>query len=180
MIGISYARSLTEKFSVGFNAKYAAEDLIRASTSTILFDAGLIFKTGFRSIQVGAVIRQFGPEVKFVESAYPIPQTFEIGLSGYLINGSDPLIFSSPENKLLVSYAIVHPRDYEQQQVFGIEYSWNDIVYLRGGYKFNFDEESYTLGFGARYQGVHIDYSYVPYGDFLNSVHRYTIGFSIK
>ncbi|MCF8262438.1 MAG: PorV/PorQ family protein [Melioribacteraceae bacterium] len=178
MVGLSYARSLTDKFSFGFSAKYAGEDLILESSSSVLFDAGLTYDTGFKSIRLGAAVRQFGPEVQFVEDKYPLPQTFEVGISAYLIDYSDAFITNIPHSRLLFAYSIVHPRDYEQQQVIGMEYSYDDLVFIRGGYKMNFDEETITAGFGLFWNNIRFDYAYVPFGDFLDSVHRFSFGYS--
>ncbi|RMD94844.1 MAG: hypothetical protein D6813_01465, partial [Calditrichaeota bacterium] len=62
----------------------------------------------------------------------------------------------------------------------GVEYSYLDILFLRGGYKFNFDEESWALGLGVRFKGMRLDYSYSDFGDYFNPVHRFTVGFGMK
>ncbi len=83
VLGLSYARNLTEKFSFGLTVKYAREDLGVRSTGNIAFDGGLLYDTGFRSLRLSAVIRHFGPEVKFYD---------EVDLARYdqSINHPDP------------------------------------------------------------------------------------------
>ena len=179
-IGISYANQLTDKFAFGITAKYAYEDLVVESKGSFVFDGGLIFNTGFRTIKIAASIRQFGPDIKYLSKSYPLPQTFNIGISGYLISPSDGLITNAGQQKLLLSYDMIQPRDYDQQHGIGIEYSFNDMIFLRGGYRFNGDQQGVSGGLGFMFNDYRVDYSYTDYGDYLNAVHRFTVGFNLK
>lgn len=177
VFGLSYAKELTDKFSFGLTVKYAIEDLIAEKTSSIIFDGGLLYKTGYKTIEIGASLRHFGPEIKFVDKGYPLPQTFTIGISAELLSEVDPLLMHVNGQKLLFAYNISQPRDYSQQHHVGLEYSFNDIFYLRTGYKINFDEEGLSFGAGIKYYNIRVDYSFNDFGEFLNSVHRFSIGF---
>jgi len=177
VVGLSYGRNLTDKFSFGATVKYVKEDLIYKSTDAVVFDGGLIFRTGFRSLEVAASIVHFGPEVKFIDKSYPLPQTFNIGISGYLFAPGDHLIGELADNRILISYDLTQQRDFEQQHNVGIEYSFNNLLFLRGGYKINNDQEGISAGAGILFQNYRIDYSYNDYGTYLNEVHKFTIGF---
>lgn len=199
VFGISFARDLTDRFSFGVTAKYAREDLGVKSTGVTMYDAGLIYDTGFKSLNIGAAVRHFGPEVKFYDEvdlprydavldstfympytgkSYPLPQTFNIGVSAYLISGGDAFMHSD-NHSLLFAADMVQPRDYDQQYNVGLEYGFNDIFFLRGGYKMEYDEESYSFGFGLAYDSYRIDYAFNDFGEYLDSVHRFSIGLSI-
>lgn len=180
VIGLSYAKNLTDKFSFGLTVKYAYEDLVAKNASTIIFDGGLSYQTGFKSIEIAASLRHFGPEVKFIDTSYPLPQTFTIGVSANLFAPGEALISQVENQTLLIAYNLSQPRDYSQQHLIGLEYNYNDLFSLRAGYKINFDEEGLTLGAGINYKGYRIDYSYNDYGQFLGDVHRVSVGFSIN
>ncbi len=201
VFGISYAKKLTEKFSFGLTVKYAREDLGVRSTGNIMFDSGLIYDTGFRSIKLAATVRNFGPNVKYIDEElitrydaendtsysqiyagkeYPLPQIFNIGISGYLISGDESLVMDSESQTLLVSFDMVQPRDFDQQYNLGLEYGFKNILFLRGGYKINYDSESFSLGFGIAYSNIRVDYAYSDFGDYLDSVHRFSLGFAMN
>jgi len=180
VFGISFSKELTDKFSFGITAKYATEDLVAKKASALIFDGGLLYKTGFHTVEIAAVLRHFGPEVKFFDRSYPLPQTFTIGISADLFSSGDALFTQIADQRLLLSYNLSQPRDYGQQHHVGIEYSYLNIFFLRAGYKINFDEEGLTLGAGINYKNYRIDYSYNNYGEFLGNVHRFTIGLSIN
>ncbi|MBU2491682.1 MAG: PorV/PorQ family protein [Bacteroidetes bacterium] len=209
-IGIAFSKSITDKFSFGVAGKYVRENLVAADASVFAIDAGLIYATGFKSIMLGGVVSNFGlNEVKFLDSkqyqevnqqydptaenpgdsiitktvtgeSYPIPQTFAFGISAYLISPGESLISHNELIKLLFAYQLQHPRDYDLQHNFGLEFSWQDIIYFRGGYKVNYDEEGLTFGFGVQYSGFNVGYSYDSFGDLLDTVHRFSIGFSAE
>lgn len=180
VLGLSFARALTDRLSFGLTAKFVQEDLNVKKVSTVIFDGGLTFSTGFRSLELAAVLRHFGPEIKYYGRSYPLPQTFTIGISGLLISPEKSFLFSSENHSLLFAYDMSQPRDYDQQHHIGFEYSLKKFIFLRAGYKFNFDEEGLTLGFGVQTSGFRFDYSYSEFGEFFQPVHRFTLGFALQ
>lgn len=189
VIGLSYAKKLTDKFSFGLTAKYIREDMDFNSSymkngknvalSSIAFDLGLVYDTGFRSLQLAAAVRHFGPEVSYVNKGYPMPQTFDIGVAGYLMGPGENFGIQSEKQTLLFSADLIQPRDYDQQYHLGLEYGLYNMLFLRAGYKINYDVENFTAGFGLNYSNYRIDYSFANFGEFLDSVHRFSIGINI-
>ena len=138
------------------------------------------FDTGFRSLRLGAAVRHFGPQVKYVGKSYPLPQTFTLGVSADLLGPDRPLVLASRLHRLLVEYDMSHPRDYNQQHHLGMEYVFADCVCLRAGYKLNYDEEGPTWGLGLSKRGLRIDYSYAAFGPHFDAVQRFTLGISLN
>ena len=60
------------------------------------------------------------------------------------------------------------------------EYGFGNLAYLRGGYRFNYDEEGLTAGGGLHLKrdryGISVDYAYIDFGR-LSAVHVVTVGF---
>ena len=87
------------------------------------------------------------------------------------------------EYALIVAADAVHPNDNTEYVNAGMEYAWNEIVFLRGGWKSLFERETQqrvTLGAGLHYRiagsvGVAFDYAYQDWGS-LKSVHYLTFG----
>jgi len=202
VFGVSFARQLTDKFSFGLTAKYAREDLGVKATDNFIFDGGLTYQTGFKSLEVAAAVRHFGPEVTFYEEvqlprydrasdstyyqnytgkSYPLPQTFNIGIAAFLIAPGENIFMKSTNQTLLIAADMVQPRDYDQQYNLGLEYGLNKMLFLRAGMQLNYDETEtyYSLGFGLALRKYRLDYSFSDYGDFLDTVHRFSLGFSV-
>ncbi len=177
VVGIGFARMLTNKFSFGLTAKYASENMDVKQKSMFMFDGGIFYNTGWRSIKLAATLRHFGPEVEYYDKSYPLPQTMNIGVSAFFISPEHNLFLSTTNQSLLFSFDIVQPRDYDQQYNFGMEYAFADLFFFRGGYKVNYDTAGLCLGFGVKYKIIKVDYSYNDYGDYLGDINRFSVGF---
>ncbi|MBD3376578.1 PorV/PorQ family protein [candidate division KSB1 bacterium] len=177
VIGLSFSRYMTNHFTFGLTAKWAQEDLGIESASAIIFDGGVMYDTGFRSLQLAASIINFGPEIKYIDESYPLPQILTIGSSFYLLGPDNPMLFQTNQNQLMLAFNMVEARDYGQQYQVGLEYAFNNILFVRSGYKINYDIEGLTLGFGLNLANTRVDYSYNDFGEYFDSVHRFTVGF---
>lgn len=143
-IGISYAKRLTDRFALGGTVKVIAEDLAGFNERTVAFDIGTLYHTGFRELSLGMSVSNFGPDLNFGTEedgagntifegqSFPLPITFSFGVSVDVMNKDN--------SKLIVAGQMVQPNDNLRYETIGVEYSWNDAVFLRGGFKI--DEEN--------------------------------------
>jgi hypothetical protein len=71
------------------------------------------------------------------------------------------------------SVQLDHPTDNAEAFVFGTEYGISQMLFLRGGYRFNSDSKSYSLGAGLKLAigGIdgELDYAFADVGDLGNS-----------
>lgn len=200
LVGLSYARYLTDKFSLGLSVKYAHESLFNGRRVTaqvrqgvfeevntwangLLFDFGIRYNTGFRSVYIGSTVQNFGADVKYAKESNPVPLLFRFGIGANLI-GSEGLLRSGLKDyRLSVASDIFHPNDYAQQVHVGMEYEYGGLLALRGGYKFNYDFDGLTFGVGIKHaiEGLRLsaDYSYGAMGTYLGNVQRFSIGLII-
>lgn len=187
--GVGYAKSLTDRFSVGGHIKYVNQELgssilpvgdvtdgdaeseneVSNKVDVWAVDFGTVFRTGFKSLVFGMTVRNFSEEVKFQSEGFQLPLTFKIGLS---MNVFDFFMEKSDLHSLMVSVDALHPRAYSERLNIGGEYIFMDILSLRAGYLYNYDERELTAGFGVQKmfgtRGVSFDYAYTPFGVFEN------------
>jgi hypothetical protein len=199
LVGLSYATNLTDKFSTGFSVKYARESLFDGQTVTtmvrqgvyegvktwadgLLFDFGVRYNTGFKSVQIAASVQNFGANVKYAKESSPVPLLFRFGIASDLI-GNDALLFNQENNRLSLAFDLFQPNDYAQQAHLGVEYEFANTFALRGGYKFNYDYEGFTVGGGIKQAfgsvKLSLDYSYGSIGTYLGNVQRISLGATI-
>jgi len=176
-MGIGISQQLTDKFSYGLTSKYVIEDLSVDSEELLAWDLGVLYNSGYKSIILAATVRNFGPQVKYEEQSYPLPQTMNIGLSSHILGADNPLLMKSPMHDLLVTVDLVQPRDYAQQYNIGAEYSFNDLVFARSGYRINYDTQGFNFGLGFKLKRLALNYGYSDYGEKYSGVHRFSIGF---
>jgi len=193
VIGLGYARALSDKFAVGGQTKLAYQNLgssvvpdndsmytiINNVTHVIAYDFGTSFNTGWNDLTFGMSIRNFSPETKFETEGFELPLTFRLGISLELVNliGMD-----SDNHGLRFGVDAIHPRDYSERINVGFEYSLRNFLMIRSGYMFNYDERGFTAGLGIQKNigttSLCINYAYTPFGIFDN-VQRITLHMSI-
>ena len=175
-IGFAYAWKATDKLGLGLRATYVQETLHNDSMTSMVFDVGTHFYTGFRSSRLALSMRNFGPDTKVLsaEQKFLMPMTFDIGAAMEVYGEiGDPA-------SLTVSFESSYPVDYEQRWHFGGELWLANTFALRAGYKLNYDAESYSLGAGVKgtFGGRKLtaDVSYTNFGDLLDAPIRVSIG----
>lgn len=187
-IGFGYARELTDRFSVGGQAKFARQDLGQSTmrhfseynysatqqnaVNTVAFDFGIVYSTGFESLDFAVSARNFSRELRYEEFAFELPLNFSIGLSMDVLD----LTQADPDmHSFIVSVDGQRPRDYSEQVRVGGEYVFMDMLALRGGYVYPSDEAGLSLGAGLQADILGgqfgFDYSYSQMGIF-NNVNR--------
>jgi hypothetical protein len=169
-ISMSYARSLTEHFSLGGTFKLIGEYYDDESAQGWAADVGTLYDTGYRGFKIAISIVNFGPDMKMVQQEYPLPINFKFGSSFNFVE--------SPDHLAVVSLEGAHPSDNLEQYNAGIEYWYLDKFSLRVGNRFNYDADGFTAGAGMKWPfgeatEIRVDYSYQDFG-FLREVHRFS------
>ncbi len=167
---VTYARSLTENFSLGVTGKYIGEFFDNESAQGWAADVGTIYDTGYRGFKIAISIVNFGPDLQMVEIPYPVPINFKFGGSFNIVDGPDHLAVLSLEG--------MHPSDNLEQYNAGLEYWFQDRFSLRVGNRFNYDADGFTAGGGLKWpfgetSEIRIDYGYQDMGD-LREIHRFS------
>ena len=138
---------------------------------------------GYNGIKLAMAAQNFGGAVKYLdesdrEAGYDLPLMFRIGLSAAVLGGSDAFLTSSPMHRLIVSAEAINTNDFSERLHLGGEYWFSDFLALRAGYRMNYAEGNWSLGFGLSpsFAGmeVRLDYAYVAY-EFLDAPHRFTL-----
>ena len=189
--GGAYAQNLTDRFSFGGTLKYIHQRIHNENASSVAVDAGLLYTTSNKKFNIGMSVSNWGSDMsmdgkdlykkidldpsheghnetlvaKMKTDDWPLPLFFRVGLSSDIV--------SSQAFKLTVASDAFIPSDDVETLQFGIESSFLNRVFLRGGYKNigNPDsEEGFTLGVGAKTftsgMSLGVDYSIQEFGYF--------------
>jgi len=197
VFGLGYGRQLTEKFSVGGQIKYIFQDLgpaniINQTVTTIdtlfdsenkqgnvAFDIGTLYYIGFKDLRIGMSFSNFGKSVEYSYESFTLPQVFKIGIAMDIFS-----LVSSWEGQSLDLYVNAeNPVDYSERINLGGEFSYQNLIAVRLGYRFNREEGNFSAGFGlspnAFNMNFKIDYAYTDYGSVFGAVHRFSVGFQL-
>ncbi len=162
-IGISYAKAFSNSIYGGATVRIINQSLSDISAQGIAIDAGIQYVTGsLEQIRFGISMKNVGPrlhysgdglsirgfinktddnQITFVQRSeeYELPSLIKIGGSYDFFFGND--------HKLTAAANFTSNSFTKDQIGVGLEYAWNNILYLRGGYVYEkgiLDDEART------------------------------------
>ena len=199
-VGLSYGKSLTDKFSIGFNLKYIRETLWHEKSKSFAFDVGTKYETGIKGLSIGAAITNYGPDMqldgsdliiyhdsdlskdgnndkimgKLLTEKWPLPLNMQFGI------GYD--IYDTKYLRITTAIDAFHPINNTESINLGCEIAIVNMLFLRSGYKAfgqQDTEEGFTFGGGINYKlfgqsNIKLDYAYTDFGRLKNS-NRFTL-----
>lgn len=201
--GVSYAQRLTDKFSVGATAKFLQENLADEVARGWAVDVGTYYDTGWRSLTLAMIISNFGPDMEFISTPFPMPIVFKFGAAAN--------VYEDDENAVTLVLEGTHPNDNREEVHIGVEYGFRNMAFVRLGKKYNgwerttYDEfkqdpeannpfleypvldedgistDGISFGGGVRIPGIGltVDYSYSTWSYGLDQ-HRFSLLYEFK
>ncbi|MBD3223182.1 MAG: PorV/PorQ family protein [Caldithrix sp.] len=194
-IMLSYGYKLTDRFSIGFNTKFIHQQIWKETARGFALDIGTIFRTGLNGMRIGAALTNFGTDLQMSgddllvyhdidpyqlgnnerifaslkTQTWPLPLNFQAGLAMEA--------YQSDRHRLTLATEAMHPINNTESLHAGMEYAFNELFFLRGGYRnllLKDSEEGLTMGagFSIRFMNnfkVRVDYSYADFGRLENS-----------
>ncbi len=163
------------QLSAGLTGKFIQQKLGDVSANAYAADLGVLWAPGrlwapwMRGWRLGASIRNLGSAVKFDRESFPLPRSFNAGLSwtGEFFGESITTAFDATQ-----------PNDGGMSYGGGLEVWTLKTVVLRGGYTSRNDlGNGLRAGAGIRFKTIQVDYAFAGYADFGNA-HR--IGLTVE
>ena len=183
--GLLYSKQITEFLQVGGTIRYVEQQIDDARMKSWALDIGTMYWTGIGSLRISMLGKNFGADGQFMSyegrlaqapARVKMPMLFILGAAYDILEQS-----KESQHRLTVAAEYVKPNDGPDKVHLGLEYfAWSNF-FFRGGYRFNYNEESYTFGLGAQYPvsdelTLKADYAYAKVGRF-KSVSMFTVGF---
>lgn len=205
--GLSYSRFLTDRIRAGLTGKLIYESIQQTSAQALALDMGVQYEFN-ANLSLGVVMKNIGQKMEYtgrdmdrpasipnaspdadngffraIAQASNIPSVFSFGVN-YKVNINE-------ENHLAVNGAFSNFNDYSDQLFGGVEYSFRDFFFLRGGYNYetqtNLDTDEDQL-FGASFgAGINypvgnfnfqLDYAYRDVTDYFDASNIFTVKLS--
>jgi len=189
LVGLSIAKSFTDRFSGGFGVKYVREEMgVEVGgpvTNAVVMDAGTYYNIGPRNMRLAVALTNFGADMSPSGS---FQQRTASGLTKADYEGFAPAtefrfgIALEPVARdwlrTLVDIELAHPADNEETYRLGGEVVFMDVLAVRAGHDFNASELKTSLGVGAVADvlsvGASFDYA-ATFSDYLGTVHRFSL-----
>ncbi len=171
----SYARKINDFISAGATAKYISQTLIDKSYTCFAADVGVFLGDKFvKNLFTGAAVKNLGSAPAFGGESDSLPFQISIGalydlsLSGSL--ASKTVVDINLPNYYDMSFGI--------GEEIGMAFGQNFALYPRVGIKIPFEQgflSGLTLGIGMKFLNYNVDYSFLNYGEDLQSTHKLSI-----
>lgn len=199
-IGVSYARRLTNLFAIGITGKYLQQSIYNESAGTFAFDIGSLLDVPWRGIKIGMhfsnfggklqldgrdLIREFdmnpnntlnvGVETHLQTEPWELPINFRVGLAVDVVGGEESIL-NSEFNRLSIFIDGNHPVDSQEFTNLGVEYSYQDLIAARLGYRAERDNGKLFYGVGLKMPILDafltVDYALASYNelDYINVI----------
>lgn len=159
VIGVGYAKRLTDRLSVGVQGKYISEGIPDAGTSWVAADIGTQFNTGLFGLIVGGAIQNIGGTSRasgalisrlvstadrstFAENRRvdlftrqtEIPIEFRLSVGSDLLGSANSLFGGAGgKHALQGELSVTDATDYSTQAAVGLEYAFRNLLFVRGG-----------------------------------------------
>lgn len=151
--GLSYGYKFYDRFSIGGTVKYIQETIWNESATGVAVDIGTLLITPLHDIRLGMNISNFGTKMQmggrdlvvfhdpdanregnnpnipaeYQTDSWKLPLTMRLGFAGEVIQ--------TTTNRVTLALDWVVPNDNTEFMNFGVEYGYNEYVFLRGGYR---------------------------------------------
>jgi hypothetical protein len=202
LLGITVSAFLSDRLSVGLSGKYIQQKLYNESASTFALDIGSILRTPIKGMRLGMCLANYGGrmqlfgndlivqvdpwpdytgnpdvEARLTTESFPLPLGFKLGIALDILGNGEAFI-TNDQHRVTVAVDGIHPNDGEEKLQFGVEYGVYNTLFLRGGYKINYDTQTYSAGAGMKFsigqRTFAVDYAYVDM-DLLEGTHRISL-----
>jgi hypothetical protein len=178
---MSYANHVTDRLSLGANAKFIRQSIDATNANAYAGDGGALYDTGWNGVRLGASVQNVGTSVKFTNESDPLPFLVRAGASLPLRETNAP----SYLRNLLLSSDVIIPRDNTAGVAVGAEYQGHLVDGFGYSFRTGYDTTNtdvtgfsgVSVGGGLTFGRTSFDFAWVPFGELGNT---YRLGLSIK
>ena len=183
-VGVTYSRKISDKLALGGSVRWMRQSIAELSMSYWALDFGTMYYTGFKTLRLAMSARNFGPDSRLTgwsEEYQAEPDNIRMPIDFRVGVAMDFLQENKGAHLLTVALEGDHPNDGSEKLHFGAEYVYAQKLALRGGYRFNYDEQGLTLGTGVNFSFSGLNgaahYAFLDFGA-LEQAHMFSFGFS--
>ena len=172
---MNFTMPIHKVLRAGVRASFLYKSLGEDRASTFTGSFGLLTRE-IQGIRLGLSAMDIGPPLKFRRNSFASPWRYRLGASHRLELAEG--------HRLLNSLDLIYPQDNHPSVGFGSEWTWNNLLFLRVGYRRSVQDDGaaegdrFHYGAGLRARHFRFDYSYGSREDF-QSVHRLSVTYDL-
>lgn len=164
----NYALRLSPNLYLGANLGVVYQKLDTASSLALSSDLGSTWLPPLAGSRMSFAVRNLGISNKTDEKREKLPISLDLDLYEGITLG---------RGELGMEASFIKAVDEDLRIALSTELKPMQSLYLRAGYKFNTDAESFTAGMGLKLFRIAIDYGYVAFSEGLSDVHSFGLSY---
>jgi hypothetical protein len=201
-LGLSYARYVTDEISFGLTGNYVSESVLSATARGLAFDLGLHYDSRWHGTKFGLAMKNLGANMRFSGSDFEYslrlpgddPQasnrtvstlSSDFELPSYFQMGGEIRAWQQGDN-IVTAYGGFQSNNFSDDEGRGgMEYSYRDILMLRGGYAYSGQSNymygpAFGVGLNIPVSGswITVDYAFQSVDSWFDDVHTFSAKFS--
>ncbi len=161
VIGLSYARTLTDRVSIGVNTNILYEKIAQQTATGVAVDVGFRYTPGWHNLTFGGVIKNLGPKMRYDGPGFDLntptgtdPNSLPHGtrsrsasfeIPSYVQLGGAYRIMDVQKSMVNVTGTFQSNNFSDDEWRGGVEYAFDQKFFLRGGYNYS-NQKEYLFG----------------------------------
>jgi len=166
-MGMTLAKMIGSRVSLGVNVVYVHEHIYYEDTDGWAGDFGGIYRFSDH-FRAGVSVLHWGKMSAMLAERPELPATVNFG--------GEYCFRSEKVGAVTVAAGGNAVREGDWRGNLGVEWQPVQMIALRAGYLFNYDDRGMTAGLGAVWKNFRFDYAYTPFGNELGDVQRFGVG----
>jgi hypothetical protein len=153
VIGLTFSRQMTHQVNFGITMNYINERIHEVSANSVSFDMGFMFDPRWNGVQVGMVIKNIGPDIRFGGRGFDLRDE-DVGeravrsrnaaaeLPSHVVLGASYTPQYDGDHAFTFSGNFQSNNFSEDAWIGGLEYAYDGKYFLRGAYSYSQDVEN--------------------------------------
>ena len=171
-IAAGYAYPITENIHLGIAGKYLTEKIEFETADGYALSGGIKISHLLPNLTLAVAGNNFGAMGELNICATPLPSSLETG-AGYDYTIADFKATAAIRDIYLTE-------DKENLVNCGLELSYANRIFMRGGYRFNNEGLPFSAGLGINYNGLCFDYAFSSFADDFGQIHSFALSYSLR
>ncbi len=171
VLTVGYGHQLNSALAIGGSVKAFYSTLLEEYDALAFgLDVGAQYHLlDLPGLSVGAALQNLGTDIVYENSGDPMPTLLRLGAAYQLALAG--------QHGLTLAGDVLLYNDDTPKQHLGLEYAWQNMLFLRAGYKLGYEFDSLTVGAGIAIEGLRVDYAFALKST-VESVHRFSLGYA--
>lgn len=160
----AYGMRVAKGLDAGLALRYVREMIDAVDAIALTGDVGARYGVSDTGVSFGAAVQNVGGDAKFDSEEFPLPTTFRLGAAF-----TRPIAKWNGSGTLSAEYRQARADDGRFH--LGGELVYRQLLALRAGAKFGYDDEDFSFGLGLKKDWFGFDYALVPLSSDLGTTH---------